>query len=294
MADRDALVAESTLSVERALRDAMERFVCASDSPRADAIELLNHCCGLDRTALLTGGDRQLDAIQRSRFASACKRRLQGEPIAYITRERGFWSLLLEVSRDTLIPRPDTETLVESALDCIPTDTCSRCLDLGTGTGAIAISIAKERANCQVLATDFDEHALAVARRNAVRNKVSVTFRQGSWFDALDKHAARFEIIVSNPPYVATNDPHLKRGDLRFEPQHALVSGPDGLDALRHIIHTAGRWLRPGGWLLVEHGFEQGSSVRSLFESAGFNTIDTLRDLAANDRVTRGRWVVAA
>jgi len=214
-------------------------------------------------------------------------RRVAGEPVAYLLGHRGFWTLDLAVSPATLIPRPETELLVELALARLPADTPLAVADLGTGSGAIALALASERPQVDVTATDLSAAALDMARGNAARNGLArVRFVQGAWFAPLQ--GMRFDLIASNPPYIASNDPHLQQGDLRHEPATALASGIDGLDDLRLIVADAGAHLLPGGWLLIEHGWDQGAAIRALFEHAGFEQVYTERDLEQRDRVTRG------
>ena len=203
--------------------------------------------------------------------------------------EQGFWTLELEVSPAILIPRPETELLVELALARIPMAAAARIADLGTGSGAIALAIAKERPRAHTVATDASEPALAVARRNAARNRIAnIEFRHGDWLAPLA--GERFDLIASNPPYIADGDPHLGEGDLRFEPPSALSSGRDGLDAIRCIVRDAPLHLRPGGWLLLEHGWAQGAAVRALLAEAGFSEVETAQDLESRDRTSLGRW----
>ena len=221
-------------------------------------------------------------------FSQLLARRQAGEPVAYMTGTQGFWTLDLEVSTATLIPRPETELLVELALARIPVDAASRMADLGTGSGAIALAIARERPRATVVATDASEAALAVARGNALRNRIgNIEFRHGDWFAPLAGES--FDLIASNPPYIAEGDPHLDEGDLRFEPPSALSSGADGLDAIRRIVRDAPAHLHADGWLLLEHGWEQGAAVCALLVEAGFAAVETARDLEGRDRVTFGR-----
>ena len=223
------------------------------------------------------------------RFGALVEARVAGEPVAYLIGRRGFWTLELEVNGDTLIPRPETELLVELALSRLPAGMPVRVADLGTGSGAIALAIAKERPQAKVVATDASQGALDVAGRNASLNGVAnVEFRHGSWFAPLV--GERFELIASNPPYIADGDPHLQQGDLRFEPAAALSSGRDGLDDIREIVSGAGEHLVAGGWLLLEHGLEQGALIRVLLETAGFVDVTTELDLESRDRVTLGYW----
>ena len=256
---------------------------------RVDAEWLLAHALGQSRTWLFA---HSADAVPESgalRFADLLARREAGEPVAYLTGLQGFWTLELEVSPATLIPRPETELLVELALARIPMGAAARIADLGTGSGAIALAIAKERPRAHVVATDASEPALDVARRNAARNRIAnVEFRHGDWLVPLA--GERFDLIASNPPYIAEGDPHLDEGDLRFEPASALSSGSDGFDAIRSITAAAPHHLLDDGWLLLEHGWQQGETARALLREAGFIDVETARDLEDRERVTLGRW----
>lgn len=270
------------MTVETLLREA-----AAID--RVDAEWLLAHALGQSRTWLFTHSGDAVPAKAAEQFAVLLARRQAGEPVAYLTGTQGFWTLELEVSPATLIPRPETELLVELALARLPMDAASRVADLGTGSGAIALAIGKERPRATVIATDASAAALDVARRNAVRNRsCNVEFRAGDWLVPLAGET--FDLIASNPPYIAEGDPHLDEGDLRYEPASALSSGADGFDALRTIISAAPMHLHGGGWLLLEHGWEQGEAVRALLSQVGFIDIETARDLEDRDRVTLGRW----
>ena len=249
---------------------------------------LLSHALGCSRTWLYAHADDPLAAARAVRFHALLRRRAAGEPLAYITGRREFWSLDLNVSADVLIPRPQTERLVELALDKIPQSEKVEIADLGTGSGAIALAIAHERPQARVLATDASAAALEVARGNVQHLGIgNVEFAQGDWCAALG--ARQFDLIVSNPPYIAAGDVHLTQGDLRFEPATALASGADGLDAIRVIAGTAPAHLRPGGWLLLEHGFEQGAAVSQLLGKVGLAEVFTARDLEDRERVTGGR-----
>ncbi|MBF4179404.1 peptide chain release factor N(5)-glutamine methyltransferase [Lelliottia nimipressuralis] len=259
----------------------------SSESPRRDAEILLEHVTGKARTYLLAFGETLLTPEQEAQLAALLARRKTGEPVAHLTGEREFWSLPLYVSAATLIPRPDTECLVEQALARLPDGPC-RILDLGTGTGAIALALASERPDCQVTAVDVMPDAVALAQRNLARLGFSnVQINQSSWFSALAQHA--FEMIVSNPPYIDEHDPHLSQGDVRFEPLTALVAANDGLADIEHIITTAREHLVPGGWLLLEHGWTQGAAVRALFSAAGYASVETCRDYGGNERLTLGK-----
>jgi len=255
---------------------------------RLDAELLLLHVVQKPRSWLFTHADDVLDRDVQTAYSNLIERRVAGEPVAYITGRRGFWSLDLEVTSATLIPRPETELLVELALQRLPDDAACSVTDLGTGSGAIALAIARERPHAQVVATDASADALAVAQRNARRHAiVNVTFVHGDWLAPLA--GQRFELIVSNPPYIEAADPHLGQGDLRFEPASALASGTDGLDDIRHIIRDAREHLRPGGWLLFEHGWNQGDAARALLHEAGYTEVFTARDLEQRDRISGGR-----
>lgn len=269
-------------TVEDLLRAARARL------PEGEAEWLLAHVLGRSHAWLLAFGEHAPDADAAGRFEALVDRRVAGEPVAYLTGQRGFWSLDLAVSPAVLIPRPETERLVELALERLPDDRPTRVLDLGTGSGAIALAIARERPLAQVTAIDASEAALAVARGNAARNGIgNVGFAHGDWYAGLDD--PHFELIASNPPYIALDDPHLAHGDLRFEPAIALSSGADGLDAIRTIVTGARDHLDPGGWLLVEHGWQQGAAVRALMTAAGLLQARTVPDLEQRERVTLAR-----
>ena len=255
---------------------------------RFDAETLLGHALGRDRAWLFAHAGDAADVAVAERFAELWRRRQAGEPVAYLIGRRGFWTLDLAVTPATLVPRPETELLVELALARLPADTPARVTDLGTGSGAITLAIASERPRAQVVATDASADALAVARANAAENGLTnVDFRRGSWFAPLAGEV--FDLIASNPPYIAEGDPHLFEGSLPHEPAEALSSGRDGLDAIREIAAGAPAHLRAGGWLLLEHGLEQGAAVRELLAAAGFVEIATETDLEGRDRVTFGK-----
>lgn len=258
-----------------------------SESPKLDAEVILCSLLEKDRSYLFTWDDKVMADDIISRFSTLITRRQAGEPVAHILGFREFWSLELEVSPDTLIPRPDTEVLVEQALACMPADAC-QVLDLGTGTGAIALALASESPQATVTAVEYQQGAAALARRNAQRCGFDVTVLQGSWFTPLTANQ-RFDVIVSNPPYIERNDPHLAMGDVRFEPLTALVADDDGLADLKHIISQGYQFLNPDGWLLVEHGFEQGAAVRALFSASDYHEIVTHKDYGNNDRITVGQ-----
>lgn len=254
-----------------------------------DAEILLAHAVGKPRSWLFAHGDDAVPAATAAAFEALVQRRATGEPVAYLTGQRGFWRFDLAVTPATLIPRPETELLVELALARLPSDRALRVADLGTGSGAIALAIASERPHVQVFATDASAEALAVAGANAQALRLAnVGFRAGDWWAPLA--GERFDLVASNPPYIALGDPHLEEGDLRFEPAPALSSGTDGLDAIRAIVAGAPAHLEAGGWLMLEHGWDQGPAVRALLAQAGFAEVATHRDLEDRDRVTLGRW----
>lgn len=259
------------------------------DSPtaRLDAELLLAAALGKARSYLHTWPERIVTSEAAAAFAGFIERRRRGEPVAYILGHQGFWKLDLEVAAHTLIPRPDTELLVETALQLLPRGS-ARVLDLGTGTGAIALALASECGAWQVTAVDRIAEAVALAERNRVRLELgNARVLESHWFSALD--GERFDLIVSNPPYIAAADPHLSAGDVRFEPASALVAGIDGLDDIRHIVQRAPQHLTPGGWLLLEHGYDQAAAVRELLARHDFEQIESRVDLGGHQRITFGR-----
>jgi len=247
---------------------------------------LLCHALGLSRVSLITQSERELDAEQATRFAALVQRRLAGEPVAYIVGQREFFGLPFEVNGAVLIPRPDTELLVELALDRLPPQ--GRLLDMGTGSGAIAVALAHTRRDAAVTALDVSPEALAVARRNAAANSAQVNFLHSDWYAALQGQPP-FDIIVSNPPYIASGDRHLSEGDLRYEPTGALTDHADGLSALRIIVAGAAAHLKPQGWLLMEHGYDQAAAVRQLLTEQAYTEVQSWTDLAGIERVTGAR-----
>lgn len=275
------------MRLDALLRDAAAQLTMPEG--RYEAERLLMHVLGCDRAWLFAHATDPVPAHALATFAALLQRRIAGEPVAYLTGQRDFWTLDLQVTPDTLIPRPETELLVELALERLPEGASLRVADLGTGSGAIALAIASERPQAHVVATDASAAALQIARGNARRNAIgNIEFGHGSWFAPL--HGRHYHLIASNPPYIAEGDAHLLQGDLRFEPAAALSSGADGLDAIRAIVAEAPRHLLAGGWLLLEHGWEQGEAIRALLARAGFGEVSTVQDLEARDRVTLGRW----
>ncbi|MEZ8132628.1 MAG: release factor glutamine methyltransferase [Polaribacter sp.] len=261
-----------------------------SDTAVLDVELLLSHALDVDRAWLKTWPEHILLSAQVSIFEDLFARRLTGEPIAFIIGSQGFWSLDLKVTPQTLIPRPETELLVETSLALdLPAD--CRAIDLGTGTGAIALALAKERPNWQLTAVDSEPAAVKLAELNSHYCQIdNVMVYQSDWFSQVPLlgRLSNYHLIVSNPPYIEIDDPHLMQGDVRFEPASALVSGVDGLDDLREVINSSVKYLETFGWLLVEHGYRQGSAVRELFKAAGFITIETMTDFNQLERITMG------
>ncbi len=259
----------------------------AREAALEDAPLLLAHVLDKDRSWLLAWPEYQLQPSELRQYEQLLKRRQQGEPLAYLTGRKEFWSVELEVSPDVLIPRPETELLVAQALELgLPDQT--RILELGTGSGAIAIALGGERPDWTITATDISSAALDIARKNILKQgRSNIRLAQGHWYEAVP-HGHKYQLILSNPPYVAADDPHLLEDGLPWEPPQALGAGSDGLADLRTIISAAPAHLLPAGWLLVEHGFDQGRAVRKLFTKAGFTRVLTRRDLGGQDRVTLG------
>lgn len=277
------------MDIASALQQAVSRLQAVSDSPRLDAELLLCRVLEQGRSYLFTWPERPLTASQSAAYEGLVERRAGGEPVAHILGERGFWTLDLKVTPDTLIPRPETELLVEAALARIPEDAAWQVADLGTGSGAIALAIAAERPNSHLCAVERSAAALAVARENAQTQGLdNIEFVQGDWFVPLQ--GRRFDMIVSNPPYIPHEDPHLAQGDVRFEPLTALASGEDGLDDIRHLIAAAPDYLALSGWLLLEHGYDQGEAVLTLLRQAGYQAVEDLHDLHGHGRVAVARW----
>ncbi len=270
------------------------------DNPRLEAELLLKYCCGKTSAQLITDSLENATTEVCDHYRTLVRRRESGEPVAYLVGERSFWSFELSISNHVLIPRPETELLVEQVLSHLRSVHGATVLELGTGSGAIAIAIAQERPDVEIIASDISRDALNLAAINA--NKLgayNIRFLEGNWYEVLQgglksKIGAnidnpQFDLVVSNPPYVAEGDPYLSQGDLRFEPNVALVAGEDGLDCLKIIIDGACTYLKRGGWIMLEHGYEQGTKVRALLEKNRFTSIKTLKDYAANERVSIGR-----
>lgn len=275
------------------IRSVLESSTFALDSKsasaRLDAEILLGHLLEKDRAFLRTWPETRLDTLQIDRYRELIEKRKNSMPIAYLTGHREFWSSNFKVGPDVLIPRPETELLVEIALDIIPRGRPMSVLDLGTGSGIIAVSLAMERPELSILATDISPAALDIARQNAKQHQVgNVQFQTSNWFESIPD--ARYDLVISNPPYVADNDPHLFLGDLVFEPEIALKSGPDGFQALQLIADRAREWLGAGGHLLLEHGFQQATRLTRLLRQFGYRNTITYCDLQAHPRATRALW----
>ena len=271
-----------------------------TENTKIDALVLLQHATGKSRTQILAFDDTEIDLKVRLKLTALLDRRLSGEPIAYILGEKEFWSLPLNVSKGTLIPRPDTEILVENALQIAleklqKNPPHFRILDLGTGTGAIALALAselspicqKQQISLEIIGVDLMPDVVALAQSNAERNKLNVKFLQSRWFENI---TGKFDLIVSNPPYIDAQDEHLRQGDVRFEPLSALVANDAGYADLRHIIELAPSYLNSNGALLLEHGWQQGEKVRSIFQENHWEMVETVRDYGDNERVTLGFW----
>lgn len=278
--------ASDPVSIKQLLEQATRRL--NTESARLDAEVLLAHVLQQPRSHFHAWPEKLLPAESHEQFDQLLQRRLKGEPVAYLTGKREFWSLALSVNTDTLIPRPETETLVAQALRRIPADQPQLIADLGTGSGAIALAIARERPHCEIIAVDIDEAAIETARLNAQRLDIhSIVFHTGDWCEPLT--GMQLDMIVSNPPYIAESDPHLLSGDVRFEPRTALAAGAQGMDELRRIARCAVNYLQAGGWLLMEHGYDQGLLARQLLEGTGFTEVIDYTDDAGQDRVIAGR-----
>ena len=276
------------LTVENAITTGANLLASSSDSAKLDAQVLLLNILQKPRSYLFTWPEKQLTDEQSQAFERACERRLNGEPVSHITGYREFWSLQLEVNPTTLIPRPDTETLVETALE-LPLSNNAKVLDLGTGTGAIALALASENPHWRITGVDRIAEAVALSTLNKQRlGLIHVNFLQSNWFSEVENQ--KFDLIVSNPPYIEHDDEHLTQGDVRFEPLSALVAEDDGMADIKHIITQARDYLAPDGYLLIEHGFEQSIKVHRFFAQMAYINILTVKDLADNDRVTFAQW----
>ncbi len=279
-----------TASIATLIAEGAQRLDGHSEQPALEAEILLSHVTGKSRTHFRAFAETEVAAPETLTYRSLVEQRRSGQPIAYLTGVREFWSLPFAVTPDVLIPRPETELLVEIALAWIRTLSAPDLLDLGTGSGAIPISIAKERPDAHLTAVDLCPKALAVAQKNAVQlGTPKIRFLIGNWLNAIPE-AAQFDLIVSNPPYIADEDTHLYSGDLRYEPRSALTSGPDGLDAIRTIAQAARAHIKPGGGIVLEHGFDQAAAVREILAHLGYDAIETREDLQRHPRITMARY----
>lgn len=288
------MTATVAISIDELLARGREKLARAAEDPGHEAEILLAAALGRNRAYLKAHSQMQLlESEAIGRYESLLARRARGEPVAYLLGEREFWSLPLEVEPSVLIPRPETELVVERSLEHLPADSTSTVLDLAAGSGAIALAIARERPGCRVVGTDSSAAAVRLARRNAVRNGLERTeFRSGDWYEPV--RGERFALIASNPPYIAEDDPRVEDAVRRFEPRDALIAGPTGLEALSCVIAGAPQHLFEGGWLVLEHGDLQGPDVRSMLAASGFDSVATHRDLAGLERCTDARWPRAA
>ena len=277
-------------TITQHLHHATEQLTTTSDTARLDSEILLAYVLNENRSYLYTWPNKELASEQHNQFNGLLERRIHGEPIAYLVGEQEFWSLPLKVTPDTLIPRPETELLVELALKKIDPDANKTILDLGTGSGAIALALAKERPNCNVTGVEQSKRALIIAKENAHNLRIeNVNFLHGHWLREITQDH-QYYVIVSNPPYIASHDPHLSQGDVRFEPDSALSSGADGLDDIREIAGEARQFLQPDGWLLVEHGYDQSTAISVLLSSLGYKNITDHKDLANLPRVVVAQY----
>lgn len=282
------------MQIREAIQQASKELAPSSETARLDAELLLCKVLDKNRSYLFTWPEKELSAQQQTSFQNLLEQRIQGQPVAYLLGHREFWGLELEVTTATLIPRPDTELIVQLALECIAQQVAPKILDLGTGSGAIALALAKERPDADILALDKSEAALEVAQRNQAKlGFTNVKLLNSDWFNVLAENNS-FDLIVSNPPYIAETDPHLSQGDVRFEPRSALSSGVQGLDDLSYLIQTAPTYLALNGWLLLEHGYNQGLAVTTLLKATGYTEVTCYQDLAGNDRVSLGRYLKQA
>ncbi|KAF3982804.1 MAG: peptide chain release factor N(5)-glutamine methyltransferase [Methylococcales symbiont of Hymedesmia sp. n. MRB-2018] len=277
-------------NIQTALATATQTISAHSDTAQLDAEVLLCQILSKPRSHLRAWPKKLMTAEQNHQFQQLIKKRQQGQPIAYITGHREFWSRDFKVSSDVLIPRPDTELLIELSLNLMADKTKARVIDLGTGSGVIAITLAAERPNLEVIATDISHPALKIAKQNAAIHQLNnIQFLHSDWFNDVPA-ATKFDLIISNPPYIEPHDPHLSEGDLRFEPESALIAAEQGLKDIRNICQQARSYLKADATLLIEHGFEQQKSVQTIFNSLQYTHISPFTDLSNNPRVTTGQW----
>jgi release factor glutamine methyltransferase len=276
-------------SIKSALADAVDALTSISDSALLDAEVLLCHVLQKERSYLRAWPDKLLEPEQQEQFWALTEKRRQGMPVAYLIGRREFWSRDFRVSPDVLIPRPDTELLVELGLNLIPPDAPFKLIDLGTGSGIIAITLAAERPHAQVIATDLNSAALEIAKQNARHHHITnIHFYQSDWFN--NTPDIQFDLVISNPPYIAKDDSHLQEGDVRFEPQTALVAAQQGLRDIETIADGARGHLKPQGHLLIEHGYNQQHQIQTIFKGLGYDKVQTYQDLSGQPRVTYGQW----
>jgi release factor glutamine methyltransferase len=275
-------------TLSNTLKRAYQQLETHSDSAKFDAELLLAKVLNKDRSYLYTWPENILSTEQQQAFEELIQARIKGKAVAYLVGEQAFWTLNLQVTPDTLIPRPETELLIETALEYYSTQASLSILDLGTGSGAIALALASEFPHSQVLAVDISPAALKVAQHNAHTHQLdNVEFLHSSWFNQIP--AQQFDLIISNPPYIEANDPHLQQGDLRYEPSIALASGFDGYDAIQEIIQNSPTYLKPQSYLMLEHGYQQAATTRHYLSQANFEDIQSRQDLAKHERITIGR-----
>ncbi|MCW8962793.1 MAG: peptide chain release factor N(5)-glutamine methyltransferase [Gammaproteobacteria bacterium] len=275
-------------TIQQFLQVARQQLQAHVEDPYTDSHVLMGHCLQKDRAWLLAHADDELQEHRAEEFVRLVEKRRQGVPVAHLTGSREFWSMEFKVTADTLIPRPETEHLIEQVLALPLPASGIRMLDFGTGSGVIAITVKKERPAWQVTAMDCSAAALQVARHNADRHNAAIDFIQACNLESFSEH--RFDLIVSNPPYIEENDPHLAQGDVRFEPQMALVSGSDGLDCIRSLVVDAPACLNPSAYLVMEHGYDQGNAVRELLNQQGYEKVQTHKDLGGHERITSAQW----
>lgn len=276
-------------SVTALLDQAYQQLAAVSDSALLDAEVLLCHCLHKNRSFIRAWPEHQLTDQQAAEFLALIAQRQQGVPVAYLTGEREFWSRSFKVNPDVLIPRPDSELLIELSLDLLPTTQASKIIDLGTGSGILGITLAAERPRSKVIACDLSPTALRTAQDNAQQLQIdNVRFLASNWFSAITDRD--FDLVISNPPYIDQHDPHLQQGDVRFEPDSALISAENGLQDIRLLADQARQHLKPGGYLLIEHGYDQQTAVQALFKRFNYQQITTHPDYAGNPRVTSGQW----
>jgi len=274
------------MTLKEAVELAAASLSSVSDSAKLDAQLLACYACNITQTTIIAHPNQTLTTQQLELFKTSLNKRTKGEPLAYITGSKEFWSLEFNVNKHVLVPRPETELLVELTLNMISNLERPRILELGTGSGAVAISIANERSDCYMIASDVSQHALEVAKDNALKHKTKINFIKSNWYENIPKE--KFDVIVSNPPYVASNDPHLENNVLRYEPENAVISGDDGLEDIQKIILGATTYLSNKGYLLLEHGFQQNEKVQNLFKKNSLHKITTHKDFLGNSRATSG------